>query len=200
MEDLSDHNAAEKIADSFATVSQKYDPIDADNLPAFLPAEKPPKIQAYEVHDMIQNTKKTKSTFQGDLPYSLCKEFSAELAEPLAHIFNESICQHEYPKIWKQEIVSPTPKKFPTETENDLRKISGTSFFSKTFERFIAKWIHQDIDKNMDSASFGGIPGLGSAHYMVKLVHDILTALDRNSRGEVNAIIATFYDLSLIHI
>ena len=77
-----------------------------------------------------------------------------------------------------------------------MRKISGTFFFSKTFERFLAKWIHQDIDKNLDPASFGGIPGVGTAHYMIKLVHDILTALDRNSRGEVNAVIATFYDWS----
>ena len=143
---------------------------------------------------MIKNTKKPKSTFRGDLPHSLCQEFAAELADPLCHIFSESLSKQEYPTIWKHEYVSPVPKEFPPESENKLRKISGTFFFSKLFERFLAKWIQQDIDKNMDPASYGGVPGMSTAHYLVKLVHEILQALDQNSRGKINAVIATFYD------
>ena len=166
------------------------------NLPAFLPAERPPKIHPHEVYKMIKNTKKTKSTLKGDLPYALCQEFAAELAEPLSHIFNESLMQHEYPDIWKHEYVSPVPKEFPPESEAKLRKISGTFFFSKQFERFIATWIHQDIEKQLDTACYGGVKGMSTSHYMIKLVHEILQALDGNSKGDVNAVIATFYDWS----
>ena len=49
LEDLSDKDAAERIADSFASVSQKYDPLDIKDLPAYLPAQKPPKIHPHEV-------------------------------------------------------------------------------------------------------------------------------------------------------
>ena len=98
--------------------------------------------------------------------------------------------------MWKIEKVSPVPKKYPPETENDIRKFSGTHYFSKLFERFIVKWIHEDVDKNLDPANYGGVKGKGTAHYIVKLIHDMLKNLDNNSRGEINAIIATFYDWS----
>ena len=145
---------------------------------------------------MIKNTKSTKSTLKGDLPCKIIKEFAMELSDPLAHIFQESISQHEYPQLWKEEQVTSVPKVFPPETENDIRKISGTPFFSKTFERFIVEWIQEDISQNMDPASYGGVPGMSTTHYMVKLVHDILKNLDNNSKGEKNAAIATFYDWS----
>ena len=94
---------------------------------------------------------------------------------------NESIDQNEYPRMWKIEKVSPVPKKYPPETENDIRKISGTHYFSKLFERFIVKWIHEDVDKNLDPANYGGVKGKGTAHYIVKLIHDMLKNLDNNS-------------------
>ena len=37
---------------------------------------------------------------------------------------------------------------------------------------------------------------MSTSHYMIKLVHEILQALDGNSKGDVNAVIATFYDWS----
>ena len=48
----------------------------------------------------------------------------------------------------------------------------------------------------MDPASYGGVPGMSTAHYMVKLVHDIMQGLDKNSQGETNSAIATFSDWS----
>ena len=104
--------------------------------------------------------------------------------------------QQKYPSLWKHEYVSPVPKEFPPETESKLRKISGTFFFSKQFDRFIAKWIHEDIDKLLDPASYGGVQGMSTSHYLIKLVHETLQALDNNSKGEVNAVIASFYDWS----
>ena len=37
---------------------------------------------------------------------------------------------------------------------------------------------------------------MSTAHYLMKLVHDILEALDNNQGGDINAAIATFYDWS----
>ena len=48
----------------------------------------------------------------------------------------------------------------------------------------------------MDPAAYGGEPGLSTAHYLIKLVHDILEGLDTNSKGNITAAIATFYDWS----
>ena len=48
----------------------------------------------------------------------------------------------------------------------------------------------------MDPASYGGVPGVSTAHYLVKMIHDILKGLDNNSKGIVSAAISTFYDWS----
>ena len=137
LEDLPNKEAANKIADAFSFISQKYSPLKVEDLPAFLPAQKPPCIQSYQIHEMIQSTKKTKSTLEGDLPHSIIKEFSVELSDPLANIFNKCLQSYEYPSQWKLECVTPVPKAYPTETTNDVRKISGTPFFSTLFERFL---------------------------------------------------------------
>ena len=136
----------------------------------------------------------THTLLKGDLPHQIIKEFASELSYPLAHIYNESLEKGEFPTPWKKEVVSPTPKVFPPETENDLRKISGTPFFSKTFERFLVSWIQDDTSANKDPAAYGGVKGMSTAHYLVKLVHDILQGLDNNSHGEKAAAVAVFYD------
>ena len=104
--------AANKISESFAAVSQKFEPIRLDKLPSYRPTLEPPKIHPYQVADKISKMKKTRSTLDGDLPLTLCKEFSIELAIPLENIFNSSPEKGEYPDSWTmdmchQEYVSP---------------------------------------------------------------------------------------------
>ena len=86
LDELTDKEGAEKIADSMAAISQEYEPLKTTDLPAYLPAKPPPRVTPTDVEIMIKNTKKTKSTLQGDLPHSVTKEFAQWLSEPLAHI------------------------------------------------------------------------------------------------------------------
>ena len=124
--------------------------------------------------------KKTKSTLEGDLPHTLCKEFSNELAIPLANIFNCSLEKGEYPSSWKLECVSPVPKVYPPTKVSDLRKISCTKYFSKLFENFLSEWILEDMSPVLDPSNYGGLPGRGAEHYLISLVHNVLLNLDNN--------------------
>ena len=72
---LNDKESAEEIAQHFAAVSQEYLPLDTTALPAFLPAQPPPRIDELQVY----------------LPYRLRKEFCPELAAPVADIFNSCL-------------------------------------------------------------------------------------------------------------
>ena len=54
--------AAELIAEHFASVSQEYLPIDTSVLQAFLPAPPPPVIYELQVYERPKKLKKTKST------------------------------------------------------------------------------------------------------------------------------------------
>lgn len=52
------------------------------------------------------------------------------------------------------------------------------------------------MKKNLDPATDGGMPGLSTSHYLIKMIDKILSALDRNSRGEINAVLAEMFDWS----
>ena len=177
---LGDAECAERIAQHFASVSQEYLPIDVSALPTFLPAPKPPQVGELEVFERLKKLRKTKSTQPIDLPYKLRKEFSPELAAPLADIINSSLQQHVYPTLWKQEWVTPVPKVTSPKTITDLRKISSTSEASKVYEGFLKEWIMEDISPNIDPAQFGNQAGTGTDHMMVAMLDRIILMLDES--------------------
>ena len=47
-----------KVAESFAAVSQQYEPIDLSRLPAYLPSEQPPQLDVYKVYRKIKRAEK----------------------------------------------------------------------------------------------------------------------------------------------
>ena len=51
-----------------------------------------------------------------------------------------------------------------------------------------------DMKTNMDPAQFGNRKGVSIQHYLVKLLDRVISALDRNSRGEAIAVICTMID------
>ena len=111
LEGMSDLQCAQAIGEEYAVISQSYSPVDLSALPAFLPAQLPPQVTEMEVWEKIRKQKKTKSTFPIDLPDSLRKEFALELTKPLVNIYNCCLSQGIFPKIWKEELVTPVPKK-----------------------------------------------------------------------------------------
>ena len=115
-------------------VSNKYEPVDISQLPAYLPADQPPQLQVYK---RIQQQKKTKSKFSIDIHETLRKESAEFLAEPLTEVLNTRLSQGKYPKIWKIEQVAPVPKTKQNENPkriNMVRKIASTLDYSKKFE------------------------------------------------------------------
>ena len=131
LEGLSNQVCAERIAQSFAAVSQEYSPINLNALPCYRPTNKPLQVEEHEVHKKISKLKDTKSTFHLDLPNKVRKEFSVDVTAPLTDIINTSLRDGEYPQLWKYEYVTPVPKVTHPKTMKELRKISSTSDFSK---------------------------------------------------------------------
>ena len=79
---------------------------------------------------------------------------------------------------------------------DDLRKISLTKNLSKLYEALLSESIISDLDPNIDGAQFGNEKGLGITHYLVKMVHQILTILDSNDQKEKYAVIVQLIDWS----
>ena len=142
----------------------------------------------------LLNLKKTKSTQPIDLPEKLRKEFSPELATPLVDIFNCCLKQGIFPDIWKEELVTPMPKKEVLKEIKDTRKIACLSDYCKIYESFLKTWILEDISENESFSQFGGKKGVGAEHMLVCLVDRILKLLE-TKEGRA-AVISSQYDWS----
>ena len=166
---LSDEECAEAVAESFASVSQEYSPLDITKLPAFLPAGKPEELNVFQVFHTIKNMKKTKSTLPIDIPDELRKESALNLAKPMTDILNCCLRAGYFPAPWRREWVTPVPKTSPHQpkTLKEVRKIASTSDYSKVFEVFLRKWITEDIGNKIHINQFAGRRGAGTEHLMV---------------------------------
>ena len=127
-----------------------------------------------------------------DLPNKLRLSCAVELTEPVTNIINSCLVEGKYPKIWKQEYVTPCPKVSNPKEIKDLRKISCTSDFSKLFEKFLKDWIIEDISDKLDIGQFGGRKGVGTEHMIVCILDRVLKLLDQNP--DKSAVLAACLD------
>ena len=105
------------------------------------------------------------------------------LAAPLTHIYNSISISETWPLLWKQEFVTPIPKKSLPTSLNDLRNISCTALFSKVYESFVLGWLGEQI--GMRANQMGGMRGAGTEHYLVQLYQLILEALEDSRAASV---------------
>ena len=192
---LSNKEQANLIADKFAEISQEYDKLEKGDIevPFFAESEIPVVTEA-EVEKELSSMDTNKSNVEGDIPAKVLKHFSSHLAKPVANIINSMIRQGCWPDILKVESVTPVPKKFPPATIDELRNISGLLNLDKIAEKIISKMIISDMKSKIDPTQFANQKGLGIQHYLVKMIDKILKSVDKNSKGESLAVLATFVD------
>ena len=191
IETYSDQDQADKIAEYFCKVREKFSPLktsdisippfNENTIPQFSEADVKEKLAAI-------NTKKSVPT--GDIPPKLIHKFSSELAKPLTNIINSSIKQGVWPHTWKTENLTPVPKVFPPKLLKNLRSISGLTSFNKVQEKLISEIIISDMKQKMDPSQYGNQFGLSIQHYLVNMINKILKDTDRG----VTAVLATFVD------
>ena len=192
---LSDQDQAEQIAESFCTIPNEYEALQtqAIQVPHFK-IEDVPQFQPSQVWLQLTRLKTNKATTPGDFPAKLTKEFAAYIAEPLTDIINTSIRRGEYPQIYKYEVCTPVPKKYPPQTISEVRNISGLLTFDKILEKLISELIISDMSSHIDPSQYGNQKGVSIQHYLINMVHKILEALDNNSRGDTFAVVANLID------
>ena len=69
----------------------------------------------------------------------------------------------------KKAVVVPIPKTMPANWEK-LRPVSLTDHFAKLAEGFMAKWLMEDLESNIDPNQYGNMKGVSTSHYLVNLM------------------------------
>ena len=194
---LSDKEQCELIADEFSKIPNEYSPLHSEDIlvPPFESGDIP-VLRESTVWKKLVSMKVKASTRKEDIPAKLFQIFAAYLAEPLTNIFKSSIKTGKYPHLWKHEIATPIPKVHPLLKITDLRNISGLLNCDKIFESLLADMMISDMEPYMDIAQYGNQKGKSINHYLIKMIHRILTTLDNNSKRETFAVIANLIDWS----
>ena len=194
---LNDDQQCERIADEFSYVQNQYNELHKDDIqiPDFSENEIP-IFHPSQVWKQLTKMKTNKSSIEGDLPAKLFKTFAAYFADPLTDIINTSIRRGEYPDIWKSEISTPIPKTHPTLKTSDLRNISGLLNCDRIAEKLIAELMISDMTHYIDPSQYGNQKGKSINHYLIRMIHRILTSLDNNSRKQTFAVVANMIDWS----
>ena len=192
---LNDQEQAEVIADKFTSIPNEYEELKDDDIciPKFS-TEDIPQFEPSKVWKLLCKIKTNKAPVIGDFPPKLIKYFAAYISEPLTDIVNTSIRRGEYPNVYKHEISTPIPKHFPPRNLSEIRNISGLYTFDKIFESLLAELMLSDMKPHMDPAQYGNQKGVSIQHYLLNMIHRILTALDGNSNSESYAVIASLID------
>ena len=206
-ESLTVLQSCERIAQHFATISQEYPALDINLLPERVKiklqasqqsrktsgsVEVPPTVTEFETFRKISSTKKPRSGVPTDLPKLIVKEFSPELALPVSRIINSILSTGEWPRQWKLEHVTPIGKVPTPETEDDLRPISLTPFFSKVTEQFIVMWLMEYIKDKIDFRQYGGQRGNSITHYLIEFINFILSSQDSANQTAILAVMVDF--------
>ena len=197
-ENLSDEQAAERLADYFSSISGEFPPLSRDLLPErvqekLLSDIKPPVVKEHDVYAKIKAAKKPRSGVPGDLPKIITQEFSPELTTPVCRIINSMFQSFEWPAHWKIETVVPIAKVPTPESEDDIRPISLTPFYSKVAEHFVVSWLLEYVGHRIDFRQYGGLKGNSITHYIIEFVNFILHCQDS---PEQTAIVACMVDFS----
>ena len=135
-----------------------------------------------------------KATVPGDFPAKLTKQFAAYIAEPLTAVINSGIRRGKYPQIYKFEVSTPVPKSYPPQNTSQVRNISGLLTFDKIMEKLVSDLIISDMRLKLDPSQYGNQKGISIQHYLINMIHRILTALDNNSRRDIFAVVANLID------
>ena len=152
----------------------------------------PPVISEYECYVKLKAAKKPKAVIPGDLPNTIVKEFMVELSNPLSKLFNNITQTASWPQHFKVEYITPIGKIPLPQSEDDLRPIALTAFFSKVMEQFIVSWLLEYIGDKMDFRQYGGSKGNSICHYLIEFINFIL----HQQETESTAVLACLVDFS----
>ena len=61
-------------------------------------------------------------------------------------------------------------------------------------EQIVAEMVISDMKAKLDPSQYGNQKHISIQHYLVRLLHRVLTNTDRNCKGEVNAVLCMFID------
>ena len=172
---LSVEEQLERFGEHFSAVSQEFPPLELEQLSDFtrkklseIQSNQIPRVEEYEIHQIIEKSKKKKSTVPGDIPPRLFYEASVGLAVPGAQIMNKIAQTGIWPVQLQTEWGVPLEKQPQAKDESETRLILCTNKMNVVFEKQVIRWIMEYIKYKPDPDQLGGMKGSSISHYLIE--------------------------------
>lgn len=184
-----DEGVANEVAEYFNRISSEFEPLKPWEIPRTYEREIF-NITEEMVATRLRTMKKPKSRVEGDIFPQLVGDCANYLSIPLANIFQTIMKTYVWPIDWKREYVTVIPKKSMPNDISELRNISCTKLFSKTFETFVLQYAKEEIE--IKKNQYGGEKGCSTSHMLI----DIWQEICDNAEDYRSATVLTAIDYS----
>ena len=151
------------------------------------------QITSEEIEKIITTLPLNKASGPDKINHKLLKPIAKEIAYPLKILFEKSLTENKFPKIWKEALVIPIYKKADRNLPENYRPISLLSCIGKLFERIIFQHTLDYLVENklLYDYQSGFIPGHSTVHQLIEIYDNICRSLENK---DLNCI--TFCDVS----
>ena len=151
------------------------------------------QISPDEVYNILSAIDSDTSVGMDGMHPRLLKNLAADLALPLAIIFNASLSQEELPQEWLTAIVVPIYKDKSRFDPLNYRPVSLTSLVCKTIERSIAQRLTAYMEEHniISERQYGFRSGYSTIDQLISTYNDVSLSMDS---GMMTSLI--FFDYS----
>ena len=107
---------AEEVSEFFTKICTTYLPIAPDEKPTILEKCEPDSeiiVSEFNVYTELRKVKPDTSSYPGELPVKLLREYAAFIALPLSTIISECFASGYFPSQWKWAYIRVIPKNAP---------------------------------------------------------------------------------------
>ena len=148
------------------------------------------ELSAFTVNpDMVLlAAKKLKNSFapgpDGLPPAVICRCINV-LAQPLCEIFNRSLQQRKFPRIWKQSIMTPVFKRGDRHSVTNYRGITSLSAVSKLFEIMVCGALFNATKNYITVDQHGFMPGRSVTTNLLNFTSMCITNMEMKAQVDV---------------
>ena len=148
------------------------------------------RISASDVQNAIKRLRPTKSVGLDGIPSFIIKGCSEIFVPVLKFIFNLSLSQNVFPKLWKQAAIVPVFKKGKASSVGNYRPVAILNNFSKIFESIIHDHIYHFFKSTLNPHQHGFIKSKSTVTNLVTFL-DFTTPIVR-SQGQIDSVFFDF--------